>query len=270
MNKLLEQYKNQFESRLPSKRNVLSRNKAISAVYAQLYLDHPDIFKWAGMAAFASNHIGLGLVPYHLRGFKLLDLSSSCRKQGLVNDFNLLRHINNRIYEDIAWTHQAYLDGGIELLSDIMKGDEHYQSMLFAWINLDDARQISPANQNRNHKIWLANAALLRHEQEMVVQPMFDRFGALFKKVLTLCASLDFSPNHLKTDFKYHSSFLWYSYSSQFSYLIRSSLIPDLTVFEQRWTWLEDRVLDNWMKREREDFKTIRKMVTKIKKLKAY
>ncbi len=259
-------YKEHFESKLPDERDVINRNKVISSIYADLYLANTDKFKWAGMAAFASNHIGIGLIPYHLKGFELLDLSNSCRRKGLVNDFNLLRHINNRIYDDIAWTHQAYLDGGIELLEKLMVDDMHYSSMLKAWKALDEAVNLSEDVQDRNTRIWLANTQLLRHEQEIVVQPMFDRFGALFKKILTLCASLDFSPNHFKTDFKYHSSFLWYTYRQQFRLLRESFFIPDLTRFNQRWTWLEQKVLDNWISHERKDGEAIKEKVDVIYK----
>ena len=263
-------YKTLFESKLPRESDVINRNKVISSIYADLYLQHPNMFKWAGMAAFASNHIGIGLIPYHLKGFELLDLSVSCRKKGLTNDFNLLRHINNRIYEDIAWTHQAYLDGGIFLLHQLMKDDEHYKTMLDAWIALDAAANNDISSAIRNHQIWLANAQLLRHEQEIVVQPMFDRFGALFKKLLTFCASLDFNPNHFKTDRKYHSSFVWYTYRKQFRSLTKPFFIPDLTLFNQRWTWLDNRVINNWMVREQNESIPISKKLEVILHLKAY
>ena len=157
---MILEYKTKFESRLPNELNVIERNKAISSIYAQIYLDNPDLFKWAGMAAFASNHVGIGLIPYHLKKFELLDLEHSCKKKGLINDFNLLRHINNRIYDDIAWTHQAYLDGGIDLLKELMLVDPHYAKMLNAWIALDMANNLPVNSKDRNKQIWLANAQL--------------------------------------------------------------------------------------------------------------
>jgi len=81
----IQAYKESFESKLPKEEDVIARNKKISSMYAELYLEHPDIFKWAGMAAFASNHIGIGLIPYRFRQLELLDLSSSCRRRGLVS-----------------------------------------------------------------------------------------------------------------------------------------------------------------------------------------
>ena len=263
-------YKELFESKLPEEKDVINRNKAISSIYADLYLQHPHIFKWAGMAAFASNHIGIGLLPYYLKRFELLDLTSSCRKKGLTNDFNLLRHINNRIYDDIAWTHQAYLDGGIELLTELMQDNTHYKTMLKGWVALDEALSNQEEPDKINHNVWIANTQLLRHEQEVVVQPMFDRFGALFKKMLSLCASLDFNPNHLKTDRKYHSSFVWYTYRKQFRSLTKPFFIPDLTLFNQRWTWLENRVINNWMVREQNEAIPISNKLEVILRLKAY
>ncbi|MFT7589227.1 MAG: hypothetical protein ACI959_001444, partial [Limisphaerales bacterium] len=57
------------------------------------------------MAAFASDHISLALAPSGLELFKLIDATSACDKNsiGLIKDVQLIRHINNRIYKDIAW-----------------------------------------------------------------------------------------------------------------------------------------------------------------------
>jgi len=136
-----------------------------------------------------------------------------------------------------------------------MSDDSHYTNMLQAWMSLDEViqqgDQLDPTM--RNLKIWDANIKLLRHEQEFVVQPMFDRFGAIFKRLVTLCASLDFSPNHLQTDRKYHSTFVIYMYRKQFSLLAKSMFIPDLTRFKQRWLWLENKVSINWIEKEKTD-----------------
>ncbi len=250
---MIQRLKSEYELLLPPEEEVISRNKRISSVYAKLYLDNKDIFKWAGMAAFASNHIGIGLLPYHLQGQELLNLEDSCRKRGLANDFNLLRHINNRIYDDIAWTHQAYLDGGITQLSEMMQEhDLHYQMMLEGWKMLDEAVHAQSSDlEHRNMKIWEANKVLLKHEQEMVVQPLFDQFGALFKRLITLFATLDFTPNHIDTNFKYYSSFVFYMYKRQLKMLRKTYFIPDLTNFEQRWSWLDSKVISSWMQSEK-------------------
>src|SRR5262245_49474608 len=45
---------------------VFHRNLEISAYYAWMYKLRPECFKWAGMAAFASYHVRLALVPFRL------------------------------------------------------------------------------------------------------------------------------------------------------------------------------------------------------------
>jgi hypothetical protein len=259
---MIEDFKKEFELKLPPQEDVINRNKRISSIYAKYYLDHQDIFKWAGMAAFASNHIGIGLLPYHIKGHVLLDLETSCSSRGWTNDFNLLRHINNRIYDDIIWTHQAYLDGGIKQLSKLMKHDPHYNSMLSGWSALDQAIHAHSSDEDdRNIKIWNANKILLRHEQEMVVQPMFDRFGAIFKRLITLFATLDFAPNHINTSFKYYSSFVFYMYRKQLKLLRETYYIPDLTNFNQRWSWLDSIVIEKWIESEKYNDKLLNSLM---------
>lgn len=250
---MIQDLKIEFEQKLPPEDDVINRNKRISSVYASLYLNNQEIFKWAGMAAFASNHIGIGLIPYHLKGYDLLNLENSCKRRGLANDFNLLRHINNLIYDDIAWTHQAYLDGGLKQLREVLQSSEdHYMMMWEGWKMLDEAAHAQSSDeQERNLKIWEANKILLRHEQEMVVQPLFDQFGALFKRLITLFATLDFTPNHIDTSFKYYSSFIFYMYTQNWRLLKKSYFIPDLTRFDQRWAWLDNKVIGSWIKSEK-------------------
>ena len=110
---------------------------------------------------------------------------------------------------------------------------------------------MSPIKLREN--IWAANIMLLRHEQEVVVQPMFDRLGAVFKKVITFCATLDFSPNHLKTDPYFHSSFIFYMYRRELKLLFSSGVFPELTLFPQRWSWLSNKVAQNWRAKEESD-----------------
>src|SRR6266702_4258465 len=108
---LLPDWQNRAQQGLPPPTAVLERNVAITAVYARLYLEHPAIFKWAGMAAFASHRVGMALVPY---AFETVDEEVTgiadahghpSGKEGLFQDLNLIRTVNNNIYNDIAWAH---------------------------------------------------------------------------------------------------------------------------------------------------------------------
>src|SRR5262249_62349582 len=47
----------QFEGMDP-----VERNTRINAAYAQMYMDNPDVMKWAGMASYASETVGVGMM----------------------------------------------------------------------------------------------------------------------------------------------------------------------------------------------------------------
>lgn len=210
---------------LPKEEAVTDRNKAITSIYAQLYQANPNLYKWAGMTAFASHHVGLGLIPFKISGIKLLNIKTSFLKTGLIHHLNLVRHLNNRIFEDIDWVHFAYAEHGIDLLRTLMTNHPHYQKMLDAFELLEDRKLLLEDGQKREgeNKIWRANLQLLKHDQQEVVQPVFNKLGASFKNILTYSASLDFNPSHTKTDWKYRSSFILYFFAKG----KKSCLIPN-------------------------------------------
>ncbi len=250
--KSIAEWKAYTEKMLPAESEVIRRNHAITSIYAKLYWSDRQLFKWAGMAAFASHHVGFGLLPFMVKPVKLLDIKTSCSTRGLANDLNLIRHLNNRIFDDIAWTHFAYQEHGIELLRELMTGHSHYGNMLEAFELLETGKQLGDAGHSQ---IWTANTQLLRHEQEFVVQPVFNRLGAIFQNVLTFCASLDFSPSHTKTNWRYHSSFLAYMYLYGKGLMMETKSFPNLTILRQRWEWLETKIIENWKRNERNDEK---------------
>jgi hypothetical protein len=52
------------EAMLLPREQVVDRNLAITAAYARYWQADPELFKWAGAAAFASGRIGLLLAPF--------------------------------------------------------------------------------------------------------------------------------------------------------------------------------------------------------------
>ena len=244
-------------AQLPPEEQAIDRNHAITSTYAKIYLQNPTIFKWAGMAAFASHHVGIAMLPYKIKGFQIEDLNTSCKTKSLIADLNLIRHLNTMIYDDIAWVHEAYTTLGLDGLKRLFEESPHYQAMFEGFAMMDSIAE--GATTQEDDVIWNANTKLLRHEQSAVVQPVFDRLGAIFKGILTFCASLDFNPSHVKTDWRLHSSFMTYMYIGAPVTLLRSFSLPNLTNFDQRWTWLENRVVKNWRKREKTDKELIKK-----------
>lgn len=250
--KTIAEWKTYTEQMLPPEANVIERNHAITSIYANLYWSNRELFKWAGMAAFASHHVGFGLLPFLTKPVKLLDIKTSCTIRGLINDLNLIRHLNNRIFDDIGWTHFAYQEHGIELLRELMTKHPHYEKVLEAFELLETGRQLADAGQTQ---IWTSNIQLLKHEQAYVVQPVFNRLGATFQNLLTFCASVDFSPSRTKTNWRYHSSFIAYMYLYKKQMMLNTTSFPNLTIFPQRWGWLEEKVVENWRQNEQNDDK---------------
>ena len=98
--------------RLECESCVFKRNQSITEQYAKAYLRHSALFKWAGMAAFASHHIRLALRPFALSrggGGSLPDKSTGLR------NVSFLKATNDAIYEDIYWAHLATMEVPLDL-----------------------------------------------------------------------------------------------------------------------------------------------------------
>ena len=218
----IKNWKENTEALLPPPKKVLERNKAITVLYARMYEQAPEIFKWAGMAAFASYHIGMSLIPFKWVNMDIIALSEALQQQenGFKNDIQLIRLLNNHIFNDIGWVHLAYLDkdGGIDLLRSLFKGHAHYASILEAFEKIEQGRTLLKSNPKEAEQlIWQANTEILWHEQSAVVQPVFDKLGPAFARAMTLCATFDYKVSHIKTDWRTHSSFILFMLYNGFS-----------------------------------------------------
>lgn len=256
----ISDWKNYGETLLSDEQNVIQRNADITSQYAQIYQSNPSLYKWAGMAAFASHHVGLSLLPFKLGKIKTVDLQTACQtSKGLLNDLNLVRHLNNRIFDDIAWVHLAYQSIGHEALQTILNGDPHYLGVANAFGKIEQGRQLladdSSQMKKANALIWEGNNDILFHEQSITVQPVFNNFGAVFKNVLRFCATLDYSASHTKTDWRTHSSFIRHMIFGSTSLLFKSKSLPDLTNLAHRWDWIQKKLLKYWILNESIDEK---------------
>ena len=95
---------------------VFHRNLEISSRYGWMYKLQPTYFKWAGMAAFASYHVRLALLPFRLDTDRTgyVDIPHSLDRHRphpgglLAVDVDTIRETNNAIFDDIFWVHLAY------------------------------------------------------------------------------------------------------------------------------------------------------------------
>lgn len=240
------------QSLLTDQSCVFHRNLEISALYASLYLRHPTLFKWAGMAALASFHVRTALLPYALEATRqglVKDLSGGRVFRSLrLDDVTLLRETNNSIFQDIAWVHLAY-DGsaqGLERLREAALEHEHYAQLLPVFERLERARKtLEVAEESEKERarkeIWDANRDILRHEQVVMVQPRFDRISRGFARLFSLGSTMAYHhegvcPNGMRGMFYpymvlHGSPLLW-----------RTRSLPRMTRLEHRWHWIENGI----------------------------
>lgn len=252
----ISEWKKNTENLLPSPEQVIQRNKAITGQYARIYDQKSELFKWAGMAAFASYHIGMSLIPFNWVDIKLIELPEALKKDGFKNDLQLIRLLNNRIFDDIGWVHLAYLDkeGGIELLRKLLTNEPHYSAILAAFEKIEQGKEFLKINPKKGKQlIWEANTEILWHEQSAVVQPIFNKLGSIFSRAMSLCASFDYKVSHLKTDWRTHSSFILFMLFNGFDKVRKTGFIPIVTNLDHRWHWIENSLLGIWKKTDNTD-----------------
>jgi hypothetical protein len=273
MSRLKEEWIEVLESGLPPKERIVERNVAITAQYAVWYLQKPQLFKWSGMAAFASRQVGIALAFSELmhapdqiviqeetrdEGFSfdpgrlfrsafnsLLSvpsfMHSVAARQLFLSDLDEIRRGNNSIFADIAWAHAAYLECGI---AEIEKncGDAEAEYMLQGFRMIDEGARLlnnDPKDEEAHRLIREGNVLLLRHEQIHTLQPVFDAISQQGRIVVSFGSELDFSGavENVKASFS--------SFSGYFETLTGTRSVTDR---EHRWQWIEKDVLPAWEK----------------------
>ena len=261
----------QLETVLPLKERIVDRNRAITAQYADWYLQKPAYFKWAGMAAFASRQVGIALAFSELmhapekmvlhdetpdEGFSLDPgrlfrsavnnlfsvpsfMHSVAARQLFLADLDQICRGNNNIYSDIAWAHAAYLESGIGEIEKNCGGEED-AFMLAGFRMIDEGSRMlenSGNEKDARSMIWDGNVLLLRHEQINTLQPVFDAISPQGRIVVSFGSELDFSGavENIKASFS--------SFSGYFETLTG---IRSVTDREHRWQWIEKDVLPAW------------------------
>lgn len=237
------------------------RNLEISARYAWLYQQRPTWLKWAAMAAIASHHIRIVLFPLRLDASDgYVDLPRSLSRRGLLTeDANTIRETNNAIFDDVFWVHLAYLadDGGLERLRRLLSPQPHYASVLSAFELIDRGRELQ-ARESSSHSVgrqgvdlvWEGNVALLDHEQRVTVQPHFDSLSRLFARTISMGATTSFELHGVREEARYFTSFYLYSITGGLPHALRARSWPRITRLEDRWRWLETRVVPRFRQLE--------------------
>lgn len=240
-----------YSFNLPPEENVIERNKTITTYYAQLYKNEPNLYKWAGMAAFASFHIGEKLSMWNWENSGIKSISDTCGKQNrtLEDDFQVIRIINNKIFSEIGTMHLAFSQLDYSAFKALLVEKKKDEIIINAFEKLQDVKSTlnqNPASKTVNQLVWEANIEILWHEQLKVVQPLFDKLTDFFSGAMSFMASFDYTINHKKTSWKAASRFISFMYFNGFSLIRKNKFLPNITILDHRWYWISNDLLINW------------------------
>ena len=169
----------------------IQRNGLINAAYAKMYEKDPEIYKWAGMAAMASDKAGTGMMQtYMLDGASLIPgagtASDAVGAPGGKQVRDLLAIGNGGIFNDMMWQHMAFDQGGIKEMEKAAKEGSITPEQLEGWRKLAASKdELAKAKASGDPEaikkaqegVWGGNATLLHAEQSYVQQAVYDKPG---------------------------------------------------------------------------------------------
>ncbi len=267
------EWRSVIERQLPPPERFCDRNRAITAAYAGWYRQEPWLFKWAGMAAFASDQVGVALATAEMlmaphRALRedgmphpdaaLPDLLRDLYGRGvtvalfvpialhegataqLLEDLRVIKQANDAIFNDTGWAHLAYIHGGLEVLEACLTADEE-RPLLEAFRMLDEGahRLCDPSTFEEGRAlIDRAAVAMLRHEQMTILPPYMERLSDLGRRLASLGTWLDFegAPGLMGQP----------SFSGYFGLPAVLLGTRSIANTQDRWTWIENDLLPRW------------------------
>ncbi|MDW8406105.1 DUF2515 family protein [Chloroflexus sp.] len=256
---------------LPPAEQMVARNRAITAAYAGWYLRQPWLFRWAGLAAFASAQVGIGialaeqlLAPQRMieqgavqpANGTILAMLGDLVGQGvslaliaptllhaaatgqLLADLLIIKQANDAIFSDTGWAHLAYIHGGLAELERCVASADH--AILAAFRMLDEgARQLCEPDTFAQgwELVNQATIALLRHEQMTILPPYMAQLSDIGRLIATLGTWMDFTGNGPAGG---------PSFSNFFGLPAVLSGARSIANTTDRWTWIERDLLPAW------------------------
>ena len=233
-------------------------NLQFTSAYAKMYLTNPSIFKWAGMAAFASSEVGTGMQRAWQLGFGAgteLLTPALAWIGGLVTGrggsvgplmgkllFWALSGGNRLVWHDIFWQHVAYRNSGLGTLKDARQAGEIPQRVLDAWTTIEGG-----VRKNEIDAVWTGNAMLLMYEQQEILQTQI--YDAKEVKELWPAISPDVPtpiPGHGVTFASYVSN-------------------GNIGVFSDRWKWIFESMLPAWQTLETDEPERTKRLIQALR-----
>jgi hypothetical protein len=128
--------------------------------------------KWAGMASFASDTVGLGMM-----GAGAMDLIPGGPDGDRLR--GALAEGNGQLFQDIYWQHLAFQNGGMAELTRAAESGEVDPAQLAAWQTISQGQEALTAARASGDEdaikaaqdtIWSGNGDLLAFEQQTFLQ----------------------------------------------------------------------------------------------------
>lgn len=175
--------------------------KAVYTYYGELFLEHPHLL-WAGMAAmigpaFYAGFRDLGMVPDAMRRAVVAVCGRRSRRfaSWAASDLGFYEitflTMQKKIFEDLAWMHEAYLSGGIPQIDALYRDRIIDIATLRAWQEIDKGR-----HSKDEAAAARGNRALLFREQHNIIDRFYVRMqgfrkleGQAFTYLLTLAGT---------------------------------------------------------------------------------
>jgi uncharacterized protein DUF2515 len=200
----------------------------VYALYAQWYLAHPEL-KWAGMAKLAGGSVYGGLL-------KLQDERPGWSPRDIIVPFLVYDKVKQRqmdkverifvdmqknIFMDLAWQHQAYVEGGLSALGAAYNRGDMSAANYEAWVKIASGDKAAQ---------WEGNKALLMREQSEVLPPGYERIRDLTGGG-TIAENIS---ENTQSPLPGGAPF--------------QTLYPDgdVTKFEDRWKWIDEHMLPEY------------------------
>jgi hypothetical protein len=231
--------------------------RAIVAKYARFYRDHPDIYPWAGAAAFAVHQVGVALLPYEFAVFEgevanvAEDYDHPHGREILFNDLNHMRRAANAFFDEIGWALEAYAspDGGLPAIEAGTAGDPGLAPLLRAFRQIDQGhqRRQDPATRDEGDAlIWDASLQIEYFAQAGALQSFFTTMGPKFDLFMTAFTVMNFQPYSFGFKFWKVTFFDVFMWTAGLPAVLSTLAFPNLGRLDHRWLWVRRAVFPTW------------------------
>jgi hypothetical protein len=247
--KSLDYYRTKAEALLAGTNSIVGRNRAITGAYANLFLKNPDLFLWPGMAAYASQQVGVGIAasggPFGVQEPGIMP--DPITAEELLRPFNdtienlslffpnrfreLLIAGNDGVFRDIVPLFLAYLDGGLDAVTALAV-DERLKSG-FRLIDAGARMRESGLTLAGNEAVWEGNKLLLRYEQEVTLQGLVYDPDRVLWKLASGAVFMRFETGPVPNP-------------ARWTYFQEAVPFGDVGEFSKRWQWIGGTMLPMW------------------------